>query len=70
MATRAKTILPSDLPTKHVRAPDGSLYPMKVIQSESATFAQDMLAAFRWNVRRIRADQKARASDANNAPET
>lgn len=69
MATRAKEIRPSDLPTKTVRAPDGSPYSMKVVQAESPTFAQDMLAAFRWNVTRIRADQKLRANDQNDAKE-
>lgn len=70
MATRAKTTRPSDLPTKKVRAPDGSVYPMKVVQSDSPTLQYDLLAAFRWNVSRIRADQKVRANGANDTKET
>ena len=31
---------------------------MKVVQSESPTLAQDLLAAFRSNVRRIKDDQR------------
>ena len=56
-----KKIRSSDLATKRVTAPDGSVIQMKVVQANSATFAQDMLAAFRSNVRRIRTDQRKRA---------
>jgi hypothetical protein len=65
MATRAPKIRPSDLPTKRVRAPDGSIIQMKVVQADSPTFADDLLAAFRANVRRIKADQKKRANGEN-----
>jgi hypothetical protein len=58
MAKPSPDIRPSDLPTKQVIAPDGSLYPMKVVQSESPTLPYDILAAFRWNVKRIRSEQE------------
>ena len=51
-------VRPSDLPTKRVRAPDGSVIQMKVVQSESPTLGQDLLAAFRSNVRRIKVEQR------------
>ena len=57
MASKAE-ITPRDLPTKIVRAPDGSTVRMKVVQADSPTFDQDMLAAFRSNVRRLRSEQK------------
>jgi hypothetical protein len=67
MATKAPKISPSDLPTKKMRAPDGTLYSMKVVQSDSATLGLDLQAAFRWNVSRIRAEQRKRARAENNA---
>jgi hypothetical protein len=54
----AKQVRPSDLPTKRVTAPDGTVVQMKVVQSESPTLALDLLAAFRSNVRRIKDDQR------------
>lgn len=60
MATKAE-IKPSDLPTRIVRAPDGTIIRKKVVQADSPTFSQDLLAAFRSNVRRIRAEQRKRA---------
>lgn len=61
MSKRLNKIRPSDLATKRVTAPDGTVIQMKVVQAGSPTFAQDMLAAFRSNVRRIRTDQRKRA---------
>jgi len=58
MATRLKIVRPSDLPTKRVRAPDGTVVQMKVVQSDSETLAQDLLAAFRSNVSRIKREQR------------
>lgn len=58
IACMAKQVRPSDLPTKRVTAPDGTVVRMKVVQSESATLGQDLLAAFRSNVRRIKDDQR------------
>ncbi len=60
---------PSDLRTKRVRAPDGTIIQMKVVQSDSPTLGFDLLAAFQSNVRRIKADQrnKARAAAADAA---
>jgi hypothetical protein len=68
VASRANKIRPSDLPTKRVRAPDGSVIQMKVVQADSPTFGQDILAAFRSNVRRIKDEQRKRANG-ENAPE-
>ena len=65
MATKAD-VSPSKLKTKRVRAPDGSIVQMKVVQSDSATRELDLLAAFRSNVRRIRAEQRKRARAAAN----
>jgi hypothetical protein len=61
MSKKLKNIRPSDLPTKRVTAPDGSVIQMKVVQADSPTLAQDLLAAFRSNVRRIKVDQRKRA---------
>ncbi|QXQ07738.1 hypothetical protein KX816_06955 [Sphingosinicellaceae bacterium] len=60
MAGKAE-ITPRDLPTKIVRAADGTVVRMKVVQSDSKTLELDLLAAFRSNVRRIRAEQRKRA---------
>ena len=65
MASRAPKIGPKDLPTKRVRAPDGTIIQMKVVQADSPTFADDMLAAFRSNVRRIKGEQRKRANGKN-----
>ena len=59
--TKPKPVRPSDLPTKRVRASDGTIIQMKVVQADRTTFAQDMLAAFRSNVRRIKTEQRKRA---------
>jgi len=66
MATKPE-ITPRDLPTKIVRAPDGTTVRMKVVQADSPTLELDLLAAFRSNVRRIRADQRKRARVENAA---
>jgi hypothetical protein len=60
--TKQPAISPNDLPTKTVRAADGSTLTVKVVESESPTLAQDLLAAFRWNVRQVRAEQQERGS--------
>lgn len=52
MATR-RTTKPADLPTKSVRAPDGTVVRLKVVKSDSETLGDDLLAAFRSNVRRV-----------------
>ena len=69
MATQLKTVRPSDLPTKRVRAPDGTVVQLKVVQSDSPTLGEDLLAAFRSNVRRIKADQRKRARAESDASE-
>jgi len=63
----AKQVRPSDLPTKRVTALDGTVVQMKVVQSESPTLAQDLLAAFRSNVRRIKDDQRRQRHVAQDA---
>lgn len=60
MATKAE-VRPSDLPTRIYRMADGTIVRKKVIQSNSPTLAEDILAAFRSSVRSIRADQRKRA---------
>lgn len=65
MAKRNGIIRPSDLPTKSVRAPDGTVVRMKVVKADSSTLGADLLAAFRSNVRRVRSER--RKSDAPDA---
>lgn len=67
MATRASRTRPSDLPTKTVRAPDGTMIRMKVVQAESPTLAHDLLAAFQSNVRRLKDEQRKKARAAKDA---
>lgn len=62
MATKAETT-PRDLPTKIVRSADGTIVRMKVVQSDSATLGEDLLAAFQSNVRRIRSRRRKLAND-------
>ena len=64
---KLKDVRPSDLATKRVRAPDGSIIQMKVVQADSATLGEDLLAAFRSNVRRVKAEQRKRDRAAQNA---
>jgi hypothetical protein len=58
IADMAKQVRPSDLPTKRVTASDGTVVRMKVVQADSPTLGQDLLAAFRSNVRRIKTEQR------------
>lgn len=58
-----------DLPTKVVRASDGTIIRMKVVQSDSETLPYDLLAAFRSNVRRITTERRKRARAAKNDAE-
>ncbi|WP_373489368.1 hypothetical protein [Blastomonas sp.] len=67
MASQPPKVRPSDLATKIVTAPDGSKIRMKVVQAESPSLPYDLLAAFRSNVRRIKADQKAQARASEDA---
>lgn len=69
MASYPPRVRPSDLATKIVTAPDGSKVRMKVVQAESPSLPYDLLAAFRSNVRRIKADQKAQAASREDSPE-
>lgn len=68
MALKTK-ISSRDLPTKIVRSADGTTVRMKVVQSDSETLPQDLLAAFRSNVRRITAERRKRAHVAENTAE-
>jgi hypothetical protein len=54
MSSRPRKVRPSDLPTKTVRAPDGSVVRLKVVKADSETLGEDLLAAFRSNIRSIR----------------
>lgn len=58
---KAPEVRPSDLPTKLVRASDGTVVRMKVVQASSATLDDDLLAAFRANVRRIKSEGRKHA---------
>lgn len=49
-----------DLPTKTVRASNGAAVRLKVVQADSPTLDQDLLAAFRANVRRVKDEQRKR----------
>jgi hypothetical protein len=49
-----------DLPTETVRAADGTVIRMKLVQASSPTLDQDLLAAFRANVRRVKEGQRKR----------
>jgi hypothetical protein len=53
----------SDLPTKRVRASDGRVLQLKVVNADSETFAADFVAAFQSNVRRLR-DTRRKAKNA------
>jgi hypothetical protein len=61
MPSKSMSIPPvraSDLPTKTVRAADGTAVRMKVVQANSPTLDHDLLAAFRANVRRVKDEQR------------
>lgn len=60
MATKVE-ITPRDLPTKIVRSADGTIVRLKVVQSDSATLGEDLLAAFQSSVRRIRSRRRKAA---------
>lgn len=67
MTKRKAVIRPSDLPTKNVRAPDGTIVRVKVVKADSKTLGHDLLAAFQSNVRRLRNER--RRDDAPDAPQ-
>jgi hypothetical protein len=58
MSSRRRETRPSDLPTKTVRAADGELVRLKVVKADSKTLPEDLLAAFRSNVRSIRESRR------------
>lgn len=66
MSSRPAKVRPSDLPTKTVRSPDGDLVRLKVVKADSKTLGEDLLAAFRSNVRGIRESRRK----ATNATDT
>ncbi len=57
MSSAVPRVRPSDLPTKRVRAPDGSVIQLKVVQSGSPRLMQDLMAAAQSNIRRVRAEE-------------
>lgn len=67
MSDKPKKVRPSDLPTKRLRAPDGTVVQVKVVRSDSPTLGADIEAAFRSNVRRIRDERRNRHRVAQNA---
>lgn len=69
MSSRPPKVRPSDLPTKRVRSPDGELVQLKVVKADSKTLGEDLLAAFRSNVRSIRDGRRRKSNDAPNTPQ-
>jgi len=67
MNDRPRKVRPSDLPTKTVRAPDGSTVRLKVVKADSKTLGEDLLAAFRSNVRGIRESRRRNSHAAPDA---
>jgi hypothetical protein len=67
MSSRPRNVRPSDLPTKMVRSPDGELVRLKVVKADSKTLGEDLLAAFRSNVRGIRESRRRKSNDAPDA---
>ncbi len=61
----AKRKKPSELPSKWVRTPDGERIHLKVVESDSETLGEDLLAAFRSNVRSMLEARRKR----RNAPD-
>lgn len=70
MSSRPRNVRPSDLPTKTVRSPDGKLVRLKVVKSNSKTLGEDLLAAFRSNVRGIRDSRRRKLTNASDAAKT
>ncbi|CAM5345847.1 hypothetical protein ACFSUK_13875 [Sphingobium scionense] len=61
-----KNVRPSDLKTKIVHAPDGTPVRLKVVNADSQTLGEDLLAAFRSNVRRV-VDERRKRGHAQDA---
>lgn len=70
MSSGPRQVRPSDLPTKTVRAPDGKIVRLKVVKVDSKTLGEDLLAAFRSNVRGIRESRRRKSHDAPDAAQT
>jgi len=68
--SRRNDVRPSDLPTKTVRAPDGTTVRLKVVKADSKTLGRDLLAAFRSNVRGIRDGRRRQSRDAPDSPQS
>jgi len=64
-----RNVRPRDLPTKLITMSDESTIEKKVVQAESHTLGADLLAAFRWNVRRILDERKSRTRCAEDSTE-
>jgi hypothetical protein len=67
MSSRPTKVRPSDLQTKTVRSPEGELVRLKVVKADSKTLGDDLLAAFRSNVRGIRESRRRKSNDARDA---
>jgi hypothetical protein len=67
MSTHRRKVSPSELPTKSVRAPDGTVIRLKVVKADSANLGNELLAAFRSNVRGIRESRRRKTLDAPDA---
>jgi len=65
-----RKVRPSDLPTKTVRAPDGKIVRLKVVKADSKTLGEDLLAAFRSNVRGIREGRRRKPQHAPDAAQS
>jgi hypothetical protein len=70
MSSRPRNVRPSDLPTKTVRAPNGEIVRLKVVKADSASLGEDLLAAFRSNVRGIRDGRRRKSSNAPDAAQS
>lgn len=62
-----RKVRPSDLPNKSVRALDGESVRLKVVKADSKSLPQDLLAAFRSNVRSIRTSRRRNAHGSTDA---
>ena len=69
MKEKITSVRPSDLASKRLRAPDGRMVTVKVVQSNSDTLEADFLAAFRSNVSRVRRERRQRNGHAAVASE-
>lgn len=67
MTARKSPVRSSALPTKRLRSPTGEIIRMKVVNADSETLGEDLLAAFRSNVRGLIEARRKRANANNTA---